>query len=154
MRRSIAWLGVAAAAMVPVAAGAAGDPLPLDQLLQQFRAEAPPEPEGKVNLAAWVERTVAGRAVVIVLEPEGETKLNADPGILVTPEDDQAIRWQVPVPYHRIDQAIAYFEPPMTVRLPFSGDSDRPIRLLVEYAYCIVDYQCFFGEETLTVTAR
>jgi hypothetical protein len=37
------------------------------------------------------------------------------------------------------------------VRLPFSATDHEPVELLIEYAYCVVDYQCFFGEETLTV---
>ena len=42
----------------------------------------------------------------------------------------------------------------ITVRLPFRADAPQPLEILVEYAYCVVDYQCFFGEELLTVAAR
>lgn len=144
---------VLAAGAIPGAGAAppASGPVALDALLQQFRADAPPAPVGRVTLDAWVEPRGEGQELVIVLEPEGETKLNADPGITVTPGQDVAVTWQVPVPHRQIDTSIAYFEPPATVRLPFTGGGGAPIEVLVEYAYCVVDYQCFFGEETLRV---
>ena len=43
---------------------------------------------------------------------------------------------------------------PASVRLPFRAGSQGPLEIRVEYAYCVVDYQCFFGEEVLTVSAR
>jgi hypothetical protein len=35
--------------------------------------------------------------------------------------------------------------------MPFTGMIGQPVEVLVEYAYCFVDFQCFFGEETLRV---
>jgi hypothetical protein len=40
------------------------------------------------------------------------------------------------------------------MRLPFRAETAQPLEILVEDAYCVVDYQCFFGEELLTVAAR
>jgi len=42
---------------------------------------------------------------------------------------------------------------PRPLRLPFTADDQWPIGLRVEYAYCVVDYQCGRHEETLSVAA-
>jgi hypothetical protein len=60
----------------------------------------------------------------------------------------------VPLPYRHVDAGIQYFTPPAALRLPFRASGEQPLEILVEYAYCVVDYQCFFGEEVLTVAAR
>ena len=91
---------------------------------------------------------------MIVLEPQGEFKLVADPGITVTPTAQPGVEWLVPLPYRYVDPDTSYFIPPAALRLPFRADAGQPLELLVEYAYCVVDYPCFFGEELLTVAAR
>jgi hypothetical protein len=128
----------------------ASDPPPLEMLLQQFDARAP-EQRGDVRLDAWVETGDAGKELVIVVMPEGETKLVADPGITVTPAARLGVEWQLPLPHRMVDTERDYFDPPAMLRLPFTSADDRPLELLVEYAYCFVDFQCFFGEEELTV---
>lgn len=122
----------------------------LDTLLQQFDAQAPEAPGG-VRLDAWIESHDAGKEVVVVVTPEGEVKLVADPGITVTPAARLGVAWQAPLPHRMVDPARDYFDPPAMVRLPLTIEDEQPIQLLVEYAYCLVDYQCFFGEEELTV---
>ncbi|MEM7023164.1 MAG: hypothetical protein AAF637_11300 [Pseudomonadota bacterium] len=122
----------------------------LDDLLQQFDAQQPQAPGG-VKLDAWIESNDAGKEVVVVVAPEGEVKLVADPGITVTPGSRLGVNWQGPVPHRMVDPERAYFDPPAMVRLPVTVDDGRPVKVLVEYAYCLVDYQCFFGEEELTV---
>jgi hypothetical protein len=126
------------------------EPASLDMLLQQFDARAP-EPPGGVRLDAWVETGDAGREVVVMVTPEGETKLVADPGITVTPAARLGVDWQLPLPHRLVDTERDYFDPPAMLRLPFTSADDQPLQLLVEYAYCFVDFQCFFGEEELTV---
>ena len=86
-----------------------------------------------------------------LLTPEGETKLVADPGITVTPAARLGVDWQLPLPYRMVDTERDYFDPPTMIRLPFTSADDQPVQLLVEYAYCFVDFQCFFGEAELTV---
>lgn len=125
-------------------------PVPLDQLIERFNATAP-EVEDGVQLDAWVEQGAGGRQLVVLVEPKGETKLIADPGITVTPIEQVGVEWLVPLPHRHVDPAIEYFEPPAAIRLPFATEDARPVEFLVEYAYCVIDYQCFFGEETLTV---
>jgi len=144
-------LGVLATtgASAETGAGAAAGPS-LDQLLDLFDADEP-EPEGSVRLDAWVEGPDGEREMIIVVEPEGKTKLVADPGITVTATAQPGVEWRVPLPHRLIDPEREYFDPPVALRLPFSAQNGQPIEVLVEYAYCVVDYQCFFGEETLTV---
>ena len=122
----------------------------LNDLLQQFEARAP-EPTGSVRLDAWVEHGDAGSQVVIAIMPEGETKLVADPGITVTPAQRPGVEWLAPLPLRHVDPGREYFDPPAMVRLPFAATDGQPLDLVVEYAYCVIDYQCFFGEEALTV---
>jgi hypothetical protein len=130
----------------------AGKAPSLEMLLQQFDARAP-EPRGSVRLDAWVETGDAGKELVIVVIPEGDTKLVADPGITVTPAARIGVEWQLPLPHRMVDTERDYFDPPAMVRLPFTSTDDQPLQLLVEYAWCFVDFQCFFGEQELTVAA-
>jgi len=132
------------------APGGADDGPRLDRLLQDFGAGAP-EAGGSAVLDAWVEADDGHRVLVVVVEPEGETKLVADPGITVAPAARPGISWQVPLPHRHVDPTIEYFPPPAAVRLPFEGDAAGPLEVRVEYAYCVVDFQCFFSEETLSV---
>lgn len=147
---------IPAMAAIGAAAATAADVGPgpdLDRLIEQFNAGAR-QTKGSVHLDAWIERDPSGSEVVVVLEPRGEFKLVADPGITITPTEQPGVEWLVPVPYRHVDPKIAYFTPPAAVRLPFRAAAEQPLELLVEYAYCVVDYQCFFGEQLLTVAAR
>lgn len=122
----------------------------LDELIERFGAPPRTAPEGDVDLDAWIEREGEAREVVVVIDPQGETKLVADPGITVTPIEQPGITWLTPLPHRHVDPTRDYFEPPAAVRLPFSGDDGLPIELQVEYAYCVIDFQCFFGEQSVT----
>jgi hypothetical protein len=127
----------------------------LDELIQRFGATPQPAPRGEVRLDAWIESEGEEHTVVVSIAPEGETRLIADPGITVAPVGEQpGITWLVPLPHRHVDPAREYFDPPAAVRMPFSGEDDLPIELEVEYAYCVIDFQCFFGEETVTAQVR
>jgi hypothetical protein len=148
---STGWVLVVAAA--PVLAQSAGTAAPpLEQLIERFNAGAP-EQDG-VQIDAWTETGSAGSELVIVIAPRGETKLVADPGITVTPTARAGVEWRTPLPHRKVDRAIDYFTPPATLRLPFTSSDHQPLELLVEYAWCVVDFQCFFAEEMLTVANR
>jgi hypothetical protein len=121
----------------------------LDRLIQQFKAGAP-EQDG-VEIDAWTETGPEGRAIVVVVAPRGATKLVADPGITVTPTARPGLAWGTALPYRKVEPEVDYFTPPATLRLPFTSSDREPVELLVEYAWCVVDFQCFFGEETLEV---
>jgi hypothetical protein len=151
----IARVVAAAAALVLLGAAppslAQQSPAPsLEELLQRFEAGEPERP-GSVRLEAWVEAGDAGREVVVTVVPEGKAKLVADPGITVTPAARQGVEWQLPLPHRMVDTGRDYLDPPAVVRLPFTSADDQPLQLLVEYAYCFVDFQCFLGEAELTV---
>jgi hypothetical protein len=154
----LAWLAVICALVGAAAPAAATDPVsgarPLDALIERFEATPQLLPRAEVRLEAWIESEGGERWVVVSIEPEGETKLIADPGITVAPVARPGITWLVPLPHRHVDPAREYFEPLAAVRLPFSGDDSLPIELDVEYAYCVVDYQCFFGKETVTAALR
>lgn len=138
-------------AMLSSATAAGGQSL--EDLIKKFDSEAPVV-EAEVKIDAWVEPgDGAGQPaeMVITILPEGDTKLNADPGITITPADQVGIAWQVALPHRHQDMSITYFDPPAMIRMPFTASDDQPAEILVEYAYCLVDYQCFFGEEMLSV---
>jgi hypothetical protein len=156
MRPMTPCLALLATLSIATAAGSAGsqEAKPsLEALIKQFQSEAP-RVEAEVRIDAWVERASSADQpdeIVITLLPESRTRLNADPGITVTPMDQPGVDWGVELPYRHQDLSIAYFEPPATIRLPFTARESRPVDILVEYAYCLVDYQCFFGEENVRV---
>jgi hypothetical protein len=145
---------IAGAAAPATGADAMPDATSLDALIRRFDAAPQSAPAGEVRLDAWIESEGGERSVVISIEPQGETKLIADPGITVAPVARPDITWLVPLPHRHIDTAREYFDPPAAIRLPFSGEDGLPIELGVEYAYCVIDYQCFFGEETVTAQLR
>jgi hypothetical protein len=147
---SAATPSLAQQSAAPVASPAVSAAPSLDTLLQQFEAGAPERP-GSVRLEAWVETGDAGREVVVTVVPEGDAKLVADPGITVTPAARLGVEWRLPLPYRMVDTGRDYLDPPAVVRLPFTSADDQPLQLLVEYAYCFVDFQCFLGEAELTV---
>ncbi len=142
------WAAIGLLGLAPASAAADAGP-GLDQLIEQFNAGAP-EQDG-VDIEGWVENGPDGPAVVVVVAPRGEVKLVADPGITVIPTERAGVEWRGPLPLRKVDAGLDYFPPPATVRLPFTASDERPVELLVEYAYCVVDFQCFFGEERLTL---
>ena len=152
--RGVAWLmsgligcapGVAEADTIEAATAAPA----LDRLIEQFNAGAP-EQDG-VEIDAWTETGPEGSEIVVVVAPRGATKLVADPGITVTPTARPGLAWGTALPYRKVEPEVEYFTPPATLRLPFTSSDREPVELLVEYAWCVVDFQCFLGEETLKV---
>ena len=45
----------------------------------------------------------------------------------------------------------SYFEAPVELRLPVRVTGAAAVEADVEYAYCLVDYQCLFGETRVSV---
>jgi hypothetical protein len=124
----------------PVAAPAAE---PLGSLLNQI---APAKvPEGSVDVMGWVERDGDRSELVVTLIPKGQVKLVADPGVTVTPVARDGVTWQGDTPVSRVIPEGDYFQEPPTLRVPFAGGDGKPVEADVEYAYCLVDYQCLFG---------
>jgi hypothetical protein len=153
LRMVAAMVGVLATNSIPALAVSPDGTPTLDRLLRQFQGSTP-QPKAEVRLDAWVEAGSDGPEIVVRIEPEGRTKLIADPGITVTPSEREGLRWRIAVPHRYVDATIDYFPGPAALRMPFIANDQKPIELLVEYAYCFVDYQCFFGEETLSVATH
>jgi hypothetical protein len=149
--------GFVALATLPATATHAGNQavpgIELERLIERFDGGASTAADS-VHLDAWIEPGAERHQVVVVVEARGDFKLVADPGITVTPTAQPGVEWLVPIPFRHVDPEIPYFSPPATLRLPFRANGVAPVEILVEYAYCVVDYQCFFGEEVLRVAAR
>ena len=154
LARAALVLALSAFGASAVQAADQAEPRPgLDRRIEQFNAGAR-QTNGSVHLDAWIETGRESDTLVVVVEARGEFKLVADPGITLTPTEQAGVEWLVPLPYRHLDPDIQYFTPPASVRLPFRASHEQPLEVLVEYAYCVVEYQCFFGEEVLTVAAR
>jgi hypothetical protein len=115
----------------------------LGNLLDQLAPAA--VPQGSVEVMSWVERNGAVPELVVTLVPKGEVKLVADPGVVVTPVPRDGLQWQAAEPVSSVDAERDYFDEPPTLRVPFAGEDGKPVEAEVEYAYCLVDYQCLFG---------
>jgi hypothetical protein len=152
IRQAVRAGTVLLATMLAGPAHAADQTLEVDRLIEQFDAAA--QHNGSVHVDAWTEAGRESDALVVVVEPRGKFKLIADPGITVTPTARPGVEWLVSLPYSHVDSDVEYFTPPASLRLPFRASDNQPLEILVEYAYCVVDYQCFFGEQTLTVATR
>jgi hypothetical protein len=139
--RSLA-LAVLAGALVLGTSARAAEPL-ADLLGRLAPAKAP---TGSVDVVGWVERNGSQTELVVTFVPKGKVKLVADPGVTVTPLPRDGVAWSVEGPVSRTEPGAGYFAAPPTVRLPFAGGDGGPVEATVEYAYCLVDYQCLFGE--------
>lgn len=134
---------------VPLAAGAAE---PLGVLLDRVAPSR--APQGSVEVMGWIERAGDGPELVVTLAPKGEAKLVADPGITVTPRPRAGVTWGSEVPVSRVEPGGDYFRTPQELRIPFAGEDGRPVEAAVEYAYCLVGFQCLFGEATVSAMTR
>jgi hypothetical protein len=115
----------------------------LGALLNQI---APPQaPQGSVEVMGWVERDGGKSELVVTLTPKGAVKLVGDPGVTVTPVPRAGVAWAGDGPVSRVEPGGDYFKEPPTIRVPFAGGDGKPVEADVEYAYCLVDYQCLFG---------
>ena len=96
---------------LPAGAAQAGqDDVPgveLGTLLEQFNGAAPAT-DGSVHLDAWIEAGPESDELVVVVEPRGQFKLVADPGITITPTPQPGVQWLVPLPHRHVDPEIPY----------------------------------------------
>jgi hypothetical protein len=102
-------------------------------------------PQGSVDVMSWIERDGQVPQLVITLIPKGQVKLVADPGVTVTPVPRDGLAWNASEPVTTVDPGQDYFAEPPMIRVPFAGEDGKPVEADVEYAYCLVDYQCLFG---------
>lgn len=149
MRRVAAVAGVvallASAGVAPAVAAGLGD------LLEKLGPKAAAS-KGEVAVTGRVENGREGSELVVRLEPRGAVKIVAEPGVTVTPAARDGVAWAVPELLHEI-AGQQYLNPPVELRLPFVAERGGPVEARVDYAYCIVDYQCLFGEATVRAAA-
>jgi hypothetical protein len=117
---------------------------PLSALLGRLAPPAPPE--GSVEVVSWIEDAATGSELVVTFVPKGQVKLVADPGVTVTPISRDGLTWSADTPVSSLEPGKDYFTQAPTVRLPFTSADGRPVEAAVDYAYCLVDYQCLFGQ--------
>lgn len=139
---------ILALTMLPTAGGMAAAAGPADPVLGDLMA--PSRPEGTVDVVSWVEEQGERAELVVTLVPKGQAKLVADPGVVVTPRLRAGVTWLAAEPVSRVDPDIGYFDEPPTLRIPFTTQDGQAVEASVEYAYCLVDYQCLFGETTVS----
>jgi hypothetical protein len=84
-------------------------------------------------------------SVAVMLQANGQAKLVADPGVTVVPVDQAGMA--VAEAAALVDRAQEYFALPPVVRV----QPGTATALRVEYAYCVVDKQCLFGDVTVPV---
>lgn len=121
----------------------------LDALLDGL-GPAPARPAGGVDVRGWIERGDKGRVLVVTLEPRGAARLVADPGVTVAPAPTDGITWTGELPLTLIDPARDYFAEAPVLRLPFTGTA-AVVTARVDYAWCLADLQCLFGEAVVRV---
>ena len=139
---------LAAGLIVPVPLGAAEAEPPLADLLRELAPA--PVAAGSVEVLGWIERNGARPELVITLVPHGAVKLVADPGVSATPVPRAGVDWHPAAAATSMEPGSDYFAVPPTLRLPFAAEDGRPVEAEVEYAYCVVDYQCLFGNAKVT----
>ncbi|MFO1069798.1 MAG: hypothetical protein U1E14_14865 [Geminicoccaceae bacterium] len=140
-RGLIALAGALAVVALPAAAS--------DNLQNLLDNLAPPAvPQGSVDVTGWIETSPEGQELVVSLVPHGAAKLVGDPGITVTPLPTPAAG--EPVALVKPDEP--YLKEPPQVRVPLAAmPAGAPVEAQVDYAYCLADYQCLFGEARVRV---
>lgn len=109
------------------------------------------EPRGGVQVEGRLEPGPQGGAVLLTLRPHGDARLLGEPGILVTPLPSDGVAWTPAGPREILREGGGYFDAPPELRLPFLGRATGPLQARVEYAYCLIDWQCLFGEAVVAV---
>lgn len=152
------WAWVAAPLLVAclsasALAEVAGGPSPPSDLRGLLDRLAPSRTESspRVQVRGWVERDGPSPALVVEVDAGPSLKIVATPGVTVTPELRSGLEWLDGQPATVSDPAVTYFTTAPQVRLPFRAEDGRPVSARVEYAYCVVGYQCLFGEQELSV---
>jgi len=104
-----------------------------------------------VGVLSWIQRRADQYSLVISFAPTDGTKLVADPGIRITPQPIAGVIWTDEIVEVR-DTNLDYFKTPPRVELHFQQLDIVNISAQVEYAYCIVDQICLFGDELVTAS--
>ncbi len=106
----------------------------------------PQTPQGRVEVTARIEPAGEHFRLVVELRPLGDAKLVADPGSVLRAEAAEGITWLEPET-KALEPGRIYFDGPITLALPFRADGPGEVRARLDYAWCLVGFQCLFGEE-------
>lgn len=138
-----------AAAALAACLGTAAQATEIKELLDQL-APPPAAQQGGVDVTGWLETSPEGTELVVTLTPRGVARLAADPGIVVTPlaRPDGAVPGE---PVEMVDSDLGYLTEPPVLRAPLPHHRGGPVEARVDYAYCLVDTQCLFGEAIVRV---
>jgi hypothetical protein len=129
----------------------AGPAMAEDGLKDLLATIAPDQaPQGSVDVQGRIETGPDGAELVVSLLPKGAAKLVADPGITVTPLPATPDGVAPGAPVELIDPSVEYLTEPPELHVPVAA-GPGPLEARVDYAYCLVDYQCLFGETTLRI---
>ncbi len=122
-------------------------------LLSDLGIAAPAKKEGRVRVIARIGREAGtGRSLLTIdFLPEGDAKLVADPGITVVAVDGDGVRWPAGTEARAVLPGTSYFETPPEVRLPVEAPPGATVEADVDYAWCLVGWQCLFGNERVRV---
>lgn len=141
---------VLSAALALLAAMASGRAAPsVDGLLDGLLG--PREPRGRVVVAAHVEPAAGHRVLVVELRPLGDAKLVADPGAVLRGTAVDGITWLAPEA-KALAPGRSYFDGAVRLALPFRAEGAGEVRARVDYAWCLVGFQCLFGEEDIRIS--
>lgn len=137
----------AALALLAATASARAAP-PVDGLLDGLLG--PREPQGRVVVAAHVEPAAGHRVLVVELRPLGDAKLVADPGAVLRGTAVDGVTWLAPEA-KALEPGRSYFDGAVRLALPFRAEGAEEVRARVDYAWCLVGFQCLFGGEDVRV---
>ena len=123
-------------------------------LLQQI---APPKaPEGSVEVVSWVERNGDTPELVVTLVPKGPGQARGRPwGDRDPRRRATGVAWTGAAPGEpRSSAGAGLFRRPADHSGPIRRRDGKPVEADVEYAYCLVDYQCLFGEAKVSAPTQ
>ncbi len=140
-RRALLLLSAALPVLPAAAARAVSD---VEGLLGDLLA--PREPEGRVVVSARIEPAGDHLALVVDVRPLGDAKLVADPGSVLQAEEVDGITW-LAREVKAVEPGRSYFDGAVTLTLPFRASGPGEVRARLDYAWCLVGFQCLFGRE-------
>ncbi len=106
----------------------------------------------KVDVLSWIEGNPGQQKLVISFAPSFGTRLVADPGIRVEPAPGQGVEWADKFVLVK-DNDREYFDTPPRIEVGIRSLNAPSVKAHVEYAYCLVDQICLFGEHDITASA-
>lgn len=126
---------------------------PLSTLLQDLGVAPAAKKQGHVQVLARIERnpTTGATQLAIDLLPEGEARLVADPGVTVVALASEGVAWPAGTEIRAVLPGVPYFDTPPELRLPVEAAPGALVEADVDFAWCLVGWQCLFGSERVRV---